>query len=63
MLGRQSLNLELTPNLRRSLKARVEMGDNQRNPRVEDHQDDQRNPRREEHEEYQDARDEYGENR
>jgi hypothetical protein len=70
MLGRRSLNLELTPldpdlerNLRRSLRARAEMGDNRRNPRVEDHQDDQRNPRREEHEEYQDARDGNGENR
>jgi hypothetical protein len=45
MHGRRSLNLELTPldpdlerNLRRSLRARAEMGDNQRNPRVEEHQ-------------------------
>jgi hypothetical protein len=63
MLGWRSLNLELTPldpdlerNLRRSLRACAEMGDNQRNPRVEEHQDDQRNPRREEHEEYQESR-------
>jgi hypothetical protein len=65
-----TLNLELTPldpdlerNLRRSLRVRAEMGDNQRNPRVEEHQDNQRNPRREEHEEYQDARDRNWENR
>jgi hypothetical protein len=64
MHGRRSLNLELTPldpglerNLRRSLRARAVMGNNQRNPRMEEHQEDQRNPRREEHEEYQDARD------
>ena len=51
MFGRQSLNLELTPidpnlerNLRRSLRAHAEMGDNQRNANME------------EHEEYQDAR-------
>jgi hypothetical protein len=51
MHGRRSLNLELTPldpdlerNLRRSLRARAEMGDNQRNAHVE------------EHEEYKDAR-------
>jgi hypothetical protein len=68
MLGQRSLNLELTPldpnlerNLRRSLRAHAEMGDNQRNPRMEEHQEDQRNPR-EEHEEYQDARGN-GENR
>jgi hypothetical protein len=70
MRGQRSLNLELTPldldlerNIRRVCRAQVEMGDNQRNPRVEEHQDDQRNPRREEHEDYQDARDGNGENR
>jgi hypothetical protein len=58
MHGRRSLNLELIPldlnlerNLRRSLKARAEMGDHLRNPRVEEHED------------YQDARDGNGENR
>jgi hypothetical protein len=57
MLGRRSLNLELTPldpdlerNLRRSLRARAEMGDNQRNENME------------EHEEFQDARGGNGEN-
>jgi hypothetical protein len=51
MHGRRSLNLELTPldpdlerNIRRARRAHVEMGDNQRNENVEDH------------EEYQDAR-------
>jgi hypothetical protein len=51
MHGRRSLNLKLTPldpdlerNIRRAPRAQVEMGDNQRNPRVE------------EHEEFQDAR-------
>jgi hypothetical protein len=51
MHGRRSLNLELTPldldlerNIRRARRAHVEMGDNQRNAHVE------------EHEEYQDAR-------
>jgi hypothetical protein len=51
MHSRRSLNLELTPlnpdlerNIRRARRAQVEMGDNQRNPRVE------------EHEEFQDAR-------
>jgi hypothetical protein len=39
------------------------MGDNQREPRVEQHEEDQRNPRREEHEEFQDARDGNGEHR
>jgi hypothetical protein len=70
MHGRRSLNLELTPldldlerNIRRARRAHGEMGDNQRNPRVEEHQDYQRNPRREEHEDYQDARDENGENK
>jgi hypothetical protein len=63
MLGRRSLNLELTPldldlerNIRRARRAQVEMGDNPRNPRVEEHGENQRNPRMEEHEEYQDAR-------
>jgi hypothetical protein len=51
MRGRRSLNLKLTPldpdlerNIRRARRAHVEMGDNQRNTNVE------------EHEEYQDAR-------
>jgi hypothetical protein len=64
MHGRRSLNLELTPldpdlerNIRRARRAQDEMGDNQRNPRMEEHQEDQRNPRREEHEEFQDVRD------
>jgi hypothetical protein len=46
MLGRRSVNLELTSldpdlerTLRRARRAQVEMGDNQRNPRVEEHQD------------------------
>jgi hypothetical protein len=63
MHGRRSLNLELTPldpdlerNIRRARRAHGEMGDNPRNPRVEEHEDDQRNPRMEEHEDYQDAR-------
>jgi hypothetical protein len=58
MLGRRSVNLELTSldpdlerTLRRARRAQVEMGDNQRNPRVE------------EHEEHQDARDGNGEQR
>jgi hypothetical protein len=34
----------------------VEMGDNPRNQREEEHGENQRNPRMEEHEEYQDAR-------
>jgi hypothetical protein len=58
MHGRRSLNLELTPldpdlerNLRRSLRARAKMGDNQRNANAE------------EHEEYQDARAGNGEQR
>jgi hypothetical protein len=58
MLGRRSLNLELTPldpdlerNLRRSLRTCAKMGDNQRNAHVE------------EHEEYQDARAGNGEQR
>jgi hypothetical protein len=58
MHGWQSLNLELTPldpdlerNLRRSLRAHSEMGDNERNAHVE------------EHKEYQDARAGNGEQR
>jgi hypothetical protein len=58
MLGRRSINLELTsldPDLertiRRARRAQVEMGDNQRNLRVE------------EHEEHQDARERNGEQR
>jgi hypothetical protein len=70
MHGRQSLNLELTPldpnlerNIKRARRAQVEMGDNQRNPRVEGYGENQRNPEREEHEEYQDAREGNGEQR
>jgi hypothetical protein len=70
MRGRQSLNLELTPlhpdlerNIRRVRQAQVEMGDNPRNPREEEHGENQRNPRMEEHEEYQDAREGNGEQR
>jgi hypothetical protein len=58
MRARRSLNLELTPldpdlerNIRRARRAHVEMGDNQRNAHVE------------EHEEYQDARAASGEQR
>jgi hypothetical protein len=58
MHGQRSLNLKLTPldpdlerNLRRSLRTRVEMGDNQRNVNVEEHED------------YQDARARNGEQR
>jgi hypothetical protein len=58
MHGRRSLNLELTPldpdlerNIRRAHRVHVEMGDNQRNAYVE------------EHEEYQDARAGNGEQR
>jgi hypothetical protein len=64
------LNLELTPlnpdlerNIRRARRAHGKMGDNPRNPRVEEHKDDQRNPRMEEHEDYQDAREGNGEHR
>jgi hypothetical protein len=53
MHGWRSLNLELTPldpdlerNIRRARRAHGEMGDNQRNPRVEEHG---QNPRVEEH--------------
>jgi hypothetical protein len=48
MLGRRSVNLELTsldPELERTIRkarrAQVEMGDNQRNPRVEEHKEHQ----------------------
>jgi hypothetical protein len=48
MLGRWSLNLKLTlldpdleRNIRRVHRAQGEMGDNQRNPRVEEHGDNQ----------------------
>jgi hypothetical protein len=58
MLGQRSLNLELRPldpnlerNIRRAHRAHVEMGDNQRNANVE------------EHEEYQDERAGNGEQR
>jgi hypothetical protein len=58
MHGWRSLNIELTPldpdlerNIRRARRAHVEMGDNQRNAHVE------------EHEEYQDARAGNGEQR
>jgi hypothetical protein len=50
MHGRRSLNLELTPldldlerNIRRARRARGEMGDNQRSPRVEEHGQNPRN--------------------
>jgi hypothetical protein len=59
MHGRRSLNLELTPldldlerNIRRARRA--QMGDNQRNPRVEQQVEDQRHEQ-EENEEFQDA--------
>jgi hypothetical protein len=62
MHGRRSLNLELTPldpdlerNLRRSRRTCAEMGDNQRNPRVEQHEENRRNEQ-EGNEEFQDAR-------
>jgi hypothetical protein len=70
MHGRRSLNLELTPldpdlerNIRRAHRARDEMGDNQRNPRVEKHRQNPRNENMEEHEEFQDARGGNGEHR
>jgi hypothetical protein len=63
MHDRRSLNLELTPldpdlerNIRRARRAQVEMGDNLRNPREEEHGENQRNPRMDEHGDYQDAR-------
>jgi hypothetical protein len=62
MHGRRSLNLELIPldpdlerNLRRSRRTRAKMGDNQRNPRVEQHDENRRNEQ-EENKEFQDAR-------
>jgi hypothetical protein len=70
MLGLRSLNLELTPldpdlerNLRRSRRTHAEMGDNQRNPRVEEHEQNPREENMEEHEEFQDARAGNGEHR
>jgi hypothetical protein len=49
MHGQRSLNLELTPldpdlerNIRRARRAQTKMGDNQRNPRVEEHDENQR---------------------
>jgi hypothetical protein len=49
MHGPRSLNLELTPldpdlerNIRRARRAQAEMGGNQREPRVEQHEEDQR---------------------
>jgi hypothetical protein len=69
MHGRRSLNLELTPldsdlerNIRRACRAQAEMGDNQRNPRVEQHEENQRNEQ-EENKEFQDARAGNGEHR
>jgi hypothetical protein len=69
MHGRRSLNLELTSldpdlerNIRRAHRAQAEMGDNQREPRVEQHEEDQRDEQ-EENEEFQDARAGNGEHR
>jgi hypothetical protein len=64
MHGRRSLNLELTSldpdlerNIRRARQAQAEMGDNQRDPRVEQHDENQRNEQEDnENEEFQDAR-------
>jgi hypothetical protein len=49
MHGRRSLNLELTPldpnferNIRRARRARAEMGDNQRESHVEQHEENRR---------------------
>jgi hypothetical protein len=62
MHGRRSLNLELTPldpdlerNIRRARQAQAEMGDNQREPRVEQHEEDRRDEE-EENEDFEDAR-------
>jgi hypothetical protein len=62
MHGRRSLNLELTPldpdlerNIRRARRAQAEMGDNQREPRVEQHEENRRDEE-EENEENEDAR-------
>jgi hypothetical protein len=69
MHGQRSLNLELTPldpdlerNIRRACRAQTEMGDNQREPRVKQHEEDQRDEQ-EENEEFQDARAGNGEHR
>jgi hypothetical protein len=69
MHGRRLLNLELTPldldlerNIRRTRRAQAEMGDNQREPRVEQHEEDQRDEQ-EVNEEFQDARVGNGEHR
>jgi hypothetical protein len=69
MHGRRSLNLELTPldpnlerNIRRARQAQAEMGDNQRNPKVEQYDENQRNEQ-EENKEFQDARAGNGEHR
>jgi hypothetical protein len=64
MHGWRSLNLELTPldpdlerNIRRARRAQAEMGDNQRDPRVEQHDENQRNMQEEnKNEEFQDMR-------
>ena len=70
MHGRRCLNLELTPldldlerNIRRAHRARGEMGDNQRNPRVEEHVPNPRNKNMENTSKFQDARGGNGENR
>jgi hypothetical protein len=62
MHGRRSLNLELTPldpdlerNIRRARRAQAEMGDNQKEPRVEQHEENRRDEE-EENEEFEDAR-------
>jgi hypothetical protein len=69
MHGRRSLNLELTPldpdlerNIRRARRARAEMGDNQREPRVEQHEENRRDEE-EENEEFEDVRVGNGEHR
>jgi hypothetical protein len=69
MHGRRSVNLELTPldpdlerNIRRARRARAEMGDNQREPRVEQHEENRRDEE-EEDEENEDARAGNGEHR
>jgi hypothetical protein len=69
MHGRRSLNLELTPldpdlerNIRRARRGRAEMGDNQREPRVEQHEENRRDEE-EENEEFEDERAGNGEHR
>jgi hypothetical protein len=69
MHGRRSVNLELTPldpdlerNIRRARRARAKMGDNQREPRVEQHEENRRDEE-EEDEENEDARAGNGEHR